>query len=106
MEDYSSTINYDNLLPIQSNILQLTFDRTTYRSIPEINQTIVTYSLCGTQDFGATVQQISIWQDTFHHNDLISIQLKDDIRRWNQQYQLSSPFNRYVIQKHTNSVER
>lgn len=94
MEDYPSTIDYDYLRPIETNTLTFNYDPTTYESIDGI-QTTMTYCLCGVHDFGSIVQQIRIWSDKLHLNSLISIQLKDDVRRWNQQYQPCSSIQRY-----------
>jgi len=93
LENSPSTIQSDHLVPIQSNLLVLTFDSTSYRSI-DGTETVVTFSINGANDFGSIVEQIRIWQDKLDLNALTSIQLKDDVRKWNQQYQHNPDMNR------------
>ena len=81
-----STILSNDVTSIES--ILLTFDSSSYKSF-DGNQTIVTYSLTGTTDFGLIIHQISIWHDEFHLNDLSSVQIKDDVRNWNEEYQPS-----------------
>jgi hypothetical protein len=89
-----STIECDDLKLIQSKVLQFNFDSERFKSFNG-NVTVVTYSLIGVNDFGSIVQKIQIWQQLCHLNDLIFIQLKDDIRLWNEEYQPSTTIHEY-----------
>jgi hypothetical protein len=86
LEKSPSTISSNDVTPIQSNVLKFTFDQTNYQSY-DGDKTIVTYCLVGVGDFGCIVQKISIWQDQFDLSVLSTVQLKDDVRQWNEQYQ-------------------
>lgn len=94
LEECPSTIESDQLILIESNLLIFTLDSTTYRSFDGF-QTVVTFSLNGVNDFGSIVEQILIWQDKLDLNALTSIQLKDDIRGWIEEYRPCSSMNRY-----------
>jgi hypothetical protein len=87
-------MEWNDLQAIQSKILVFNFDPMRYQSLDE-NQTIVTYSLIGVNDFGLIIQTIRIWQQLIDLDHLILVQLKDDIRQWNEQYQPSSVIDRY-----------
>jgi hypothetical protein len=87
-------MEWNDLQAIQSKVLVFNFDPMRYQSLDE-NQTIVTYSLIGVNDFGLIIQNIQIWQQLPHLNELTFIQLKDDVRQWNEQYQPSSVIDRY-----------
>jgi hypothetical protein len=89
-----STIECDDFKLIQSKLLKFNFDPARFRSLNQ-NETVVTYSLIGVKDFGSIVQNIQIWQQLPHLNELILVQLKDDVRQWNEQYKPSSIIDRY-----------
>ncbi len=91
-----STIECDDLILIQSKVLKFNFDSTRFRSFNG-NEIVVTYSLIGVNDFGLNIQNIQIWQQLPHLNHLTLVQLKDDIRQWNEHYQPSPIIPKYYF---------
>ncbi|CAF3952618.1 unnamed protein product, partial [Rotaria sp. Silwood2] len=69
-----------------SNTLVFGLDPTKYSTFGG-NQTSVTYFVAGVGDFGQNVEKLNIWQENFDLDGLISIQLQDDVRQWNEKYQ-------------------
>jgi len=49
-------------------------------------QSAATYYIAGVGDFGKIVERICIWQERLDLEALVSIQLQDDVREWNQKY--------------------
>jgi len=96
LEKSPTTISSDDVVSIQSNPLVFEFDSTHFRPFDGI-QTIATFSLIGGTDFGFLVENISIWQDRLDLSVLNRIQLKDDIREWNEEYQPCLSINRFFI---------
>ncbi len=94
LSNIPSTARYDHLQSIQSKILIFTRESTRFRAF-DGNDTMITYCLVGTNDFGITIEKIQIWQQLSHLNYLTSIQIKDDIRLWNEVYRPSAIIPRY-----------
>lgn len=73
--------------------LQLDFDHSVY-TVRDDGETRVKYFVCGVQDFGRSVRQLTILYEKFDPKQLKSIELKDDVRQWNfcydQPYYLES----------------
>ena len=95
LEKTPSTVSSDELVPIQSNLLEFTFDPAAYRGFDGI-QTVVTFQLIGVPDFGSTVEEIHIWQDKLDLSVLSAVQLKDDVRQWDEEYQPYPTINGYL----------
>ena len=84
----------ENVRSMRSKVLQLKLDPTKSKFSNE-NPPVVTYSILGVNDFGSIVQLIEIYQNLSYLENLISIELKDDVRTWNEQYQRSTMNNSF-----------
>ncbi|CAF2140521.1 unnamed protein product [Rotaria magnacalcarata] len=84
-----STMEEGSLLSLQSNTLVFTYESLKHDN-SNGNQTLVTFNVTGVGDFGQTIEKLNIWQEKFDLDSLILIQLKDDIREWNENYRRCS----------------
>ncbi|CAF1165094.1 unnamed protein product, partial [Rotaria sordida] len=81
-----SSVMTNHLDLIQSNPLQLNLDVDSYKIIDNWG-THVTFCIHGVSDFGYRVQKVYIWQKNLPLDTLISIRLRDDVRKWNIEYE-------------------
>ncbi|CAF3766827.1 unnamed protein product [Rotaria sp. Silwood1] len=84
-----SSMPANHLVPMQSNPFQLSLDPDSYKIIDN-SQTHVTFCVRGISDFGHTVEKVYIWQENLNLDMLMSIQLRDDVRKWNIEYESCS----------------
>ncbi len=80
-----STMPSEIFVPWKSN--PLTFELEPIKD-PNVDgkQRAATYYVAGVGDFGTTIERIRIWQERLDLEALISIQVQDDVRQWNQKY--------------------
>ncbi|CAF0831061.1 unnamed protein product [Adineta steineri] len=91
--NYPSTIESNDVTSIESNLLEFKFESITNRVCDNNNETIVKFAVIGINDFGFSVETIYIYQNEFNLNSLTKIQLQDDIRQWQEEYQPCLPIN-------------
>ncbi len=85
LEKYSSRTPSDILVPWQSNPLMFELEPIKNHNADD-KERVATYYVAGVGDFGVSVEKICIWQEKLDHQALVSIQLQDDVRQWNQTY--------------------
>ena len=88
LSNIPTTFRNEHFQRMKSIILRLGLEKDKCQS-SDPDKTIIIYSLIGTLDFGLITKSIEIYQDLPYLNHLISIQLKDDVRKWNERYKLS-----------------
>lgn len=87
-----SSASTSQCTPMQSNPLRLNVDLNSYKVIDSW-RTQVTFCVDGVSDFGDSVQKIQIWQENLILSTLMSIRLRDYVRKWKIQYESCSRNN-------------